>query len=239
LKLYENIVIGNFLYALGFAVRSKSSSTAIPSVINLLQQTPSDKLLGDVLLEFPGVVRLIEFKNRKANHTKESNKHRTLTIGIKTKKNKHHIEVSRSIHWFIETHPENENFISRIVPYLDAYPNSGKETCFSFEKFIELTAENAVKEKNMFSPERISDYLWFVSRFQKVNTKAILLVIDTSSGNIVNSNLTDMIQLRLPLDIFIKNQLILDQRIDDQRILKNTTLKPQQNTFRTEHQLSM
>lgn len=73
MKLYENIVIGNFLYGLGFAVRARAHSTGlvVPSVVNLLQQTPADKELADVLLEFPGVVRLIEFKqlNKKSRAT--------------------------------------------------------------------------------------------------------------------------------------------------------------------------
>ena len=33
------------------------------SVVNLLQQTPEDKRLADALLQFQGVVKLIEFKS--------------------------------------------------------------------------------------------------------------------------------------------------------------------------------
>lgn len=64
MKLYENIVIGNFLYGLGYSVGTKKGGNEVFSVVNLLQQTPADKELGDVLLEFPGVVKLIEFKNK-------------------------------------------------------------------------------------------------------------------------------------------------------------------------------
>ena len=201
MKLYENVVIGNFLYALGFAVRAKSLSTAVPSVINLLQQTPADKLLGDVLLEFPGVVRLIEFKDKKSSQKKERNKCNLLNIGIR--KHKHHIKISKLIHWFIETDPldpdnlEDRSFVSRITPYLDAY--SETQTYFSFEEFIELTAQDAVSNKSLSNTEEISDYLWFLARFQgskRLNTRGLLLVID-SSGGLAVANLTDMMELRL------------------------------------------
>lgn len=37
-KIYENVVIGNFLYALGFAIRARQSVQSMPRVIHLLQQ---------------------------------------------------------------------------------------------------------------------------------------------------------------------------------------------------------
>jgi hypothetical protein len=54
MKLYENVVIGHFLFALGFHThRVAPASGTLPVMINLLQQTPEDKNLGDVLLQLP------------------------------------------------------------------------------------------------------------------------------------------------------------------------------------------
>ncbi|CAH9068454.1 hypothetical protein PSECIP111951_04154 [Pseudoalteromonas holothuriae] len=64
MKLYENVVIGNFLYTLGYSISAKSKGKRMLSVVNLLQQTPEDERLADALLQFQGVVKLIEFKNR-------------------------------------------------------------------------------------------------------------------------------------------------------------------------------
>src|SRR5262245_44285930 len=55
MKIYENVVIGNFLFALGYALRDKGRVERLGAV-NLLQQTPADRFLGDLLLDFPGVV---------------------------------------------------------------------------------------------------------------------------------------------------------------------------------------
>ena len=57
---YENIIIGNFLYSLGLAIGR--SPRPVEACINLTQQTPLDQVLGDVMLQFPGAWRLIEFK---------------------------------------------------------------------------------------------------------------------------------------------------------------------------------
>ena len=54
MKLYENIVIGNFLYGLGFAIAKRTASCDFPSIVNLLQQTPDDAVLGDLLFKAPG-----------------------------------------------------------------------------------------------------------------------------------------------------------------------------------------
>lgn len=40
MKLYENIVIGNFLYGLGFAVRAHQTAAVTVSTINLLSKLP-------------------------------------------------------------------------------------------------------------------------------------------------------------------------------------------------------
>jgi hypothetical protein len=82
MKIYENVVIGNFLCALGFAIRARQSTQSMPSVVNLLQQTPSDPLLVDLLLQFPSVVRLLEFKVEENRAKKERARHTGLTSAV-------------------------------------------------------------------------------------------------------------------------------------------------------------
>lgn len=69
LSPFENIIIGNFLFGLGLVMGNKPRQ--VDACVNLLQQTPLDKVLGDVMLQFPGSWRLIEFKRRGANLKKE------------------------------------------------------------------------------------------------------------------------------------------------------------------------
>ena len=51
LSPYENVIIGNFIYGLGLVMGKNPRQ--IDSCVNLLQQTPLDKVLGDVMLQFP------------------------------------------------------------------------------------------------------------------------------------------------------------------------------------------
>jgi hypothetical protein len=73
LRVYENIVIGNFLFDLG--VRMAKLRAEFPLVsVDLLQQTPSDMRLGDVLLANAGVCRLIELQACRAAHKQRTAK---------------------------------------------------------------------------------------------------------------------------------------------------------------------
>src|SRR5271167_4610062 len=101
MKIYENVVIGNFLFALGFAVRARQSEKVVATAISLLQQSPADKLLGDLMMEFPGVVRLMEFKTVENRSPKERARHTQLSTAIAECP---HLEsISRAVHWYIET----------------------------------------------------------------------------------------------------------------------------------------
>ncbi|WP_340613910.1 hypothetical protein [Xenorhabdus thailandensis] len=113
MKLYENVVIGNFLYSLGYSLGMSQSEKNQLSVINLLQQTPADKELGDMLLEFPSVVRLIEFKNSASSLEKEKKRCEQLTVAI----GEHEIlkKISREVHWYVETKPFEEICLNNIL----------------------------------------------------------------------------------------------------------------------------
>lgn len=203
MKLYENVVIGNFLYSLGFSVCSKSERIVQPSMVNLLQQTPADEALSDVLIEFPGTMKLIEFKQVNNKSNKEKEKHRKIAKWLDS--HDKFREISRSVHWFIETEPKDENFVSRVVPYLDAYPRSSSQ--FDLWSFVEQTAKEAVVEKSLFSDEDLKDYLKLIARLNgkdSVGTGGLLVHL-SNDGRVRYSELTDMTQMKLSHREYIKN----------------------------------
>ena len=72
MKLYENVVIGNFLYGLGVSVGARLGGNVLPASVNLLQQTPEDSAPCDAPRSFPGTPLLIEFTRPakpSANHS--------------------------------------------------------------------------------------------------------------------------------------------------------------------------
>lgn len=198
MKLYENVVIGNFLYGLGFAIRARLASGSLSGVVNLLQQTPADTLLGDLLLEFPGVLRLIEFKANANKSTKEKSRHRALrgAVAVDSKQE----AISRKVHWYIETEPSEipgRAFTSRIVPYLDAYPAEAARG--SLESFIDTLAAEAIGKQPSTTREAEAKYLQWVRLFQgdgEVGTGGILVVVD-KDGGMHYAQLLDMLEFRL------------------------------------------
>jgi len=141
MKLYENVVIGNFLYALGFAIGRKTQAGGLMPIVNLLQQTPDDKRLADVFAYYPGTMRIIEFKRLENSDDKEEEKLCILKRAVKHAVNVE--KVSLASHWFVETSVPSEELVSRVVPYLYAY--SDVPTSMSFTTFIAKTADALLK----------------------------------------------------------------------------------------------
>ena len=160
MKLYENVAIGNFLYGLGLSIGNNVKTENQLSVINLLQQTPQDTELGDALLEFPEVVKLIEFKNKDGSFKKEKRKVNTLkaALGNDTRK----LEISRETHWYIETAPFEKECLNKIVPYLDAFEN--EDSIHTFESFINEIVQEIVDPSLNIEEEEYRDYLSLVAK---------------------------------------------------------------------------
>lgn len=194
MKLYENVVIGNFLYGLGHSIGNATKEKRQLSVINLLQQTPADKELGDMLLEFPGVVRLIEFKNRKSSLTKEKGRCKQLTIQIG---DNHELQkISRDIHWYVETEPFKEVCLNNINPYLDAF--SDNESTHTIESFIESITQSVIDPDHEIQSSELEAYLALVSTCQgdgDVGTGG--LIVSVGEEGVRYLQFSDIMQLRL------------------------------------------
>jgi hypothetical protein len=137
---YENIVIGNFLYSLGLTVGQESKGLVRPMCVNLMQQTPLDERLGDVMVANAGVTRLIEFKRKKNDSIKEETKREVLSRALGT--DKHMLAISREIHWYIETSEAEGAFVSTVVPYIDFMDET--VPAITIERFTSSVANEAV-----------------------------------------------------------------------------------------------
>ena len=199
LKLYENVVIGNFLYGLGVSIGGRLKSGYLPAAVSLLQQTPEDKALGDILLDFPGSLRLIEFKAPGNHSKKELTRYRKLLPTIQDQQEM--VSISRRVHWYVETAPSPfkgvEAFFS---PYLDVFDTKkpSKQT-FSLERFIESVADDAISSKNDVRDKQEKDYLKLVRWCQGVGETGAgaLIVIVGSGGGLEFVALEDLMALNM------------------------------------------
>ena len=199
MTLYENVIIGNFLYGLGLDIGItlglNNEDVSLPSIVNLLQQTPVDKELGDMLLEFPGIVRVLEFKNAKNPSNKEKKRVEKLERALKNNERMQY--VSRQIHWYIETEPFEEICVNKIVPYLDAYNGTmGMETLESFIKSISIEVNNPISQ---ITHEEQKQYLSLISTCQgsgAVGTGGLIVSVSKDGINYVEFSQIEQLQLQ-------------------------------------------
>ncbi|WP_272016349.1 hypothetical protein [Pseudomonas aeruginosa] len=204
MKVYENVIIGNFLYGLGFTVGGfLRGQDALPAIVNQLQQTPVDTELGDVLLTFPGLVRLIEFKMKGGDIKKERLRQRKLALALSTPENAHLLAVSRSVHWYVEVAAKLSDtpLVCRAEPYVDALSDGhDRKAPGTFEHLIEHTAREAVGELDPHERALAQLYLRLVRMTlgkDSAGAGGLLLVVG-GGGTMHFAHLQDVSDLNLP-----------------------------------------
>lgn len=179
-------------------------------MINLLQQSPVDHELADVLLTFPGLVRLLEFKMTKADKRKEQDRHRRLSIALENE-NQDLIDTSRSVHWYVEVSstPEAPASITRLVPYLDAFSQVSVGLA-RLEDFIDHTARQAIGEAPPQMHASAKSYLDIVRLTfanKQVEAGGLLIVVDGQGGGMHFAQLRDITDLQLPYKEWLERSL--------------------------------
>lgn len=221
MKLYENVAIGNFLYGLGFAVAKRVKGQDLPSIVNLLQQTPDDPLFGDILIRAPGMLRIFEFKQRDNKDSKEPDRHAKLVRNLTGKDDL--IRISRIVHWFVETAPAEKTFFSRIVPYLDAYPKSPAK--HDFATFVNATADAVTGGSEALSQTDMANYLSSLLLLHKAGTVGSggLVVKMSETGELHYAELTSILDLILTRQAVLEQHKQLEQAQEREKTLE---LKP-------------
>jgi hypothetical protein len=139
--IYENQVIGCFMALLFREHGIRHGRMPFePFGVQLLQQTPEDRCLGDLLISQAKLVRLIEFKRKQNKSRKEREKLAVLRPALQGVENTHLVAISRDVHWYVETDFKIEAS-STVVPYLDLENPSGER---DLNRFIEEIGEAMV-----------------------------------------------------------------------------------------------
>lgn len=206
MDIYENIIVGNFLFGLGVQMGMNRTTTGFsPIAVNLVQQTPLDEKLGDVVIANSRVIRLLEFK-REANHSdKERGKLKAVQEAIALNSQDGLEGISRNIHLYV-----NSDFRQRIrdrmeigvCPYLD-FLNPRSE--LSLIELIETTAKEAVGDPLDEETLALSRcYLRMVSGLSaKGGSSGCLVLFIGESGNVSYASLDDVSQVYcFPRQIF-------------------------------------
>jgi len=218
MKLYENVVIGNYLYGLGIAVGARlgAKKTDFPSIVSLLQQTPDDTAIGDVLITAPGALRVLEFKREDNADSKEEKRFDRL-CKVLTKYPQRMSSVSREVHWYIETKPIKNRFDDRVVPYLEAFPRPKTFTAGSdLAQFVERTAQSMVSGLPGCTEAEAADYLGLLASIHKhgrIGSGGLLFKI-SPNGSIHYAELVSI------LDLIVEKKILLRQYMDQSKVVE-------------------
>lgn len=195
---YENIVIGNFLYGLGLAMGRYPQG--VSGCVNLLQQGPLDPVLGDVMLQFPAVWRLIEFKRDGADLGKEQVKLQ-MFLGA-TKDNEPLRTVSRAVHWFVVSGDRRKEGVSaaealpiKVRPYLEMESTEAGGT--TLEHFAQEIVRQAC-DGEWTSSDQLDVYMEFIALFGQLrglNTSGLLVGV-SGQGGLMYTPVPDVSDLR-------------------------------------------
>jgi hypothetical protein len=217
--LYENIVIGNFLFALGLKLGARQRvSLASDLAVHQPQQTPLDRVLGDVLLTGLKLVALLEFKRAAAKITKERSKLRKINRFLKFPEHRELTQTSREIHLYVETQDKLEEGIlkSRVMPYLDLDLRTNDQDR-TLEKLIDELALAATSGSNLpeMQIEKYQNYLHLVCDCQGLsyNPSPGLLVGVRGDGQIAFAEVPDIRDLRATNQNIQRYQLTMDREI--------------------------
>ncbi len=202
MNIYENVMIGNFLFSLGHSFgRSSGNATFQPLSVNLLQQTPADKLFGDLLIGGIKTVRLIEFKRTQNKDQKEKLKRDMLERTLQSQSYRHLETISREIHWFISL----DGAKSAAVPYLDSHLNRPGISMMTFgDNLITKmgTSKSDEKRTNLYR-----EYLKMISLPQgSTDTSAggVAFFVD-AAGTLSYLPIEDLRDLSLSLQVISEN----------------------------------
>lgn len=208
---YENIVIGNFLYGLGLAMGRHPRG--VDGCVNLLQQTPLDPVLGDVMLHFPAVWRLIEFKRTGAKLDKEYAK-LELFLGA-TKNNDRMRAASRLVHWYASSGEDDQAALVR--PYLDMRCSDG--VGISIERFaVEVVRQACEGESTSLAD--LDLYMTLISMFGQlkgVNSSGFLVGV-SSSGGVTYVPVPDIADLRGTASMLRERMALKAREIDSPHV---------------------
>lgn len=212
MDIYENIIIGNFLFNLGAEMGKRAVEIdGVPIAVNLLQQTPLDKSVGDVLIQGACVMRLLEFKRSKNDDSKEKTKRLLLERTLSNQSFCDLIPLSRQVHWFIQSNVKSHSAgaIDRIVPYLDFEDMSASS--IDLEPFIADMVSDAIS-LNSDCSEIYTRYLNTIALSQG-STKGGsggLVVAISATGKVSYAVIEDFRELGYELSMF--HQLCLNRQ---------------------------
>lgn len=198
MDLYENTLIGTFLYGLGIEVGAHAGTKPFASGVDLLQQTPLDASLADLLIQSPSFVRLFEFKRAVSRDPKESRKRRFLERVIGAEDDADRLrDIANAIHWHIESTPRVDT-----SPVLQAKPYFGDDADSCDVTALCQRTAAAMRNPSLGpSPDDCARYLSVIRKsggtLSKASGGGSTLLVAVKKGILMHAHVNDLTDITL------------------------------------------
>lgn len=236
MDIYENFVIGNFLYGLGVEMAHRHIGRPMPPTLtSLFQQTRDDEHYGDIIIKNPGIFRVLEFKREANRSYKEKAKLQMLEWGLQSSiftpfQAEQLKAVSRKVHLYVEI-PKGKSLVGnvRVTSYLDFEQPSERMDLAEFVRAVAAEASGTSKtEEDM---EQIEWYLTFLCACRGSDSAALLILV-TADGQLHYDPVSDIRDVLRPKRDILDRQmqhyqeLVLEREAQGERLyerlLRNT-----------------
>ena len=177
---YENVYLGNFIFALGYQA-AKTNQGISNKAVQLVQQTPDEKILNDLFINWGGKNFIFEFKRNIKKVSTELDKPAKVKLNkaLNSPSNALISSLSKKAHFLGFGFDQGIGFI----PYMDI----GKtiEECFFLESFCEILLDvnntlglthdefgqylNFIKESTSSTTEGFGGFVFNVSKDGSLN----------------------------------------------------------------------
>lgn len=191
--LYENQLIGHFIYELGLYAGAQNLKRN--NEIHLIQQTPLDTKLGDLLANYGGKFFLFEFKRSAKDIASEFGKEKYKALKFDTRSSKNQLfTLSKKCHYLAYGDP---SAFLKFNNYLSLEDTIFMSKSIPMVEFIkQLNDRDDVGIKNY---EEFIAYIKYISLVEKdsVSSGGLMMSFEPSKGPIIQSytSLTELLQI--------------------------------------------
>lgn len=168
---YENVYIGNFIYTLGYLAGQRGVNIATTSM-QLLQQTPADCSIGDLLTKWGGKNFIFEFKRsekRVQHELKKDHKNRLINTINRSNQTKF-LDISKKCHFVVFPFEIAEKTTLNFMRYVDirnqAIQSHGQ--CFDMTTFCNHLLNQNVDIGSGY--QEFSEYLDYIATFSDADS---------------------------------------------------------------------
>lgn len=206
--IYENMLSGAFIYALGLVSGKKADGQPSADSINFINQTPYDKSIADLFAELQGKFFIVEFKRSLEAVKTEFEKPHKAKMLKDIQKDEEMLKLSLRCHYLAYGDQNGTNIQINFREYI---PDKGVHPVRASD-FIEgaLDPEFPIGIKNK---QNIAKYMSFLMRYGNKGDVDAIVICSSSGGKPMFFKIENYVQMRQEIRPTVENNVTHNQNL--------------------------